>query len=187
MRGRLIYVMGPSGVGKDTLLDYARRALSGTPVLFAHRYITRAAHAGGENHIALSTEEFVWRMQRGLFALSWQSHDLYYGIGREIDTWLAHSANVVVNGSRAHCAAACAAYPGTQVVLIEASAAVLAQRLAARGRETAQQVSDRLARQPDFNVPATAQLTRIDNSGVLEAGGAALIEALLGTGEPQSV
>ena len=53
--GTLFYVVGASGAGKDSLLAYARAALGGgTPVFFAHRYITRPAEAGGENHVALS-------------------------------------------------------------------------------------------------------------------------------------
>jgi len=178
MSGRLVYVMGPSGVGKDTLLSYARRDLAGTPVLFAHRYITRAADAGGENHIALEPEEFAWREAQGLFALSWRSHGLSYAIGREIDLWLAQGATVVVNGSRAHCSVACQAYSGSLVVLIDAEAEVLARRLAGRGREDPSQMRTRLSHRPEFEVPAGSQLVRIDNSGSLAEGGRALIQVL---------
>jgi ribose 1,5-bisphosphokinase len=176
--GRLVYVMGPSGAGKDTLLGLAREQLTGGPVLFAHRYVTRPADAGGENHVALTPAEFAWRDAQGLFALAWHSHALSYGIGREIDLWLAGGATVVVNGSRAHCAAACAAYPGSWVVLVEASPEVLAERLAGRGRESVEQVKARLARQPAFEVPPGARFARIDNSGAL-ADGVAALTALL--------
>jgi len=179
MSGRLVYVMGPSGAGKDTLLAHARAHLRGAAVLFAHRYITRAADAGGENHVALQGEEFEWRESQGLFALTWHSHGLSYGIGREIDLWLSRGATVVVNGSRAHCAAACAAYPGSLVVLIEAQPEVLARRLAARGREDEAQVRARLARQPAFEMPEGAELLRIDNSGALADAAAVLTQALL--------
>ncbi len=178
MSGRLVYVMGPSGAGKDTLLAHAKAHLQGTSVLFAHRYITRAADAGGENHVALQPEEFAWRETQGLFALAWHSHGLSYGIGREIDLWLTQGATVVVNGSRAHCGAACAAYPGSLIVLIEAQPEVLAKRLAARGREDEAQVRARLARQPAFEVPDGAQLMRIDNSGALADSAAVLTLAL---------
>lgn len=184
MSGTLVYVMGPSGAGKDSLLGYARARLAGTPVLFAHRYITRAADAGSENHIALSPQEFAWRSAQGLFALEWQGHELRYGIGGEIDMWLARGATVVVNGSRAHCAVAGAAYPGMTAILIEARPEVLAQRLAARGRESAQQVRDRLARQPAFELHAGARLLRIDNSATLAEGGDALVRALAEVHQP---
>ena len=82
MPGRLFYVVGASGAGKDTLIAYARNALPvANAVVFAHRYITRPAHVGGENHIALSDAEFSVRETNGLFAMSWESNGLRYGIG----------------------------------------------------------------------------------------------------------
>ena len=55
MNDPLVYVMGPSGAGKDSVLDRARTMLSvEAPVAFAHRYITRPADIGGENHVALT-------------------------------------------------------------------------------------------------------------------------------------
>jgi hypothetical protein len=60
MSGQLIYVMGPSGAGKDSLLGFAREKVPGEPVVFAHRYITRPT-GNGENHIALTPEEFEAR------------------------------------------------------------------------------------------------------------------------------
>ena len=71
--GTLFYVVGASGAGKDSLLAYARAALGGgAPVFFAHRYITRPAEAGGENHVALSKAEFAQMQALDLFALSWE-------------------------------------------------------------------------------------------------------------------
>jgi len=178
MSGTLVYVMGPAGVGKDALLGYARVQLAGQPVLFAHRYITRAADAGGENHVALTPAEFAWRSAHDLFALEWHSHGLSYGIGREIDQYLARGATVVINGSRGYCKDAMAAYPTLRVILIEADGAVLARRLASRGRESEQQVRDRLVHQPKFEVPTGARFIAIDNSGSLAEGGDALVRAL---------
>ena len=59
MSAPFIYVMGPSGAGTDSVLARARALIpSDLPVAFAHRYITRPADAGGENHVALSEAEF---------------------------------------------------------------------------------------------------------------------------------
>lgn len=55
--GKLIWLMGPSGSGKDSLLT-ALRQQEHAQLLVAHRYITRAANAGSENHVALSEQEF---------------------------------------------------------------------------------------------------------------------------------
>ena len=51
MMGKLIWLMGPSGSGKDSLLAELRLREQ-TQLLVAHRYITRDASAGSENHIA---------------------------------------------------------------------------------------------------------------------------------------
>ncbi|HWT39010.1 MAG TPA: phosphonate metabolism protein/1,5-bisphosphokinase (PRPP-forming) PhnN [Paraburkholderia sp.] len=179
MKGRLIYVVGPSGAGKDSLLHFAREHVAGTPVVFAHRYITRET-GHNENHIALTREEFAARSAQGLFALEWSSHELHYGIGIEIDAWLERGCTVVVNGSRAYLARALKRYQHLEVVHIHAAPHILAQRLSARGRETAEQVAARLARQAPFALPDGAHLTHIDNSGSLEEAGRAFVDVLKG-------
>ena len=137
----LIYVVGPSGCGKDSLLDYARERVEVLPVAFAHRYITRAAAAGGENHVALTRTEFEVRDRAGLFALDWASHGNRYGIGVEIDTWMAAGVTVVMNGSRGYLETARARYPELVSVLITVDPSVLEERLQARGRESREEIS----------------------------------------------
>ncbi|MBU5601898.1 ribose 1,5-bisphosphokinase, partial [Citrobacter sp. S55_ASV_140] len=85
--GKLIWLMGPSGSGKDSLLAELRLQ-EPAQLLVAHRYITRAANAGNENHIALSEQEFFTRAGQNLLALSWHANGFYYGVGVEIDLWL---------------------------------------------------------------------------------------------------
>jgi len=99
--GDLVYVMGASGAGKDTLISYARNALNGSAsILFVHRYITRLPYEGGENHQYVSRDEFLQRREAGFFDICWDSHDSYYGIGIEIEAWMAARFTVDVNGSR---------------------------------------------------------------------------------------
>jgi ribose 1,5-bisphosphokinase len=180
MTGRLVYVMGPSGAGKDALLAFARQRLMGEPVLFAHRYITRPS-GHGEVHVALSVEEFAARSVLGLFALEWSSHSLRYGIGIEIDAWLARGCTVVVNGSRQYVLHALQRYPHAEVVHVQAARHILEARLGARARESAEQVVARLARRVTVALPDGVRCTTIDNSGELEAGGNLLV-ALLRSG-----
>jgi ribose 1,5-bisphosphokinase len=145
--GRLIYLVGASGAGKDSVLARMRTLLQPTDrIIVAHRYITRAADAGGENHVALSPPEFLQRRDAGCFALHWQSHGLHYGIGREVELWLALGMRVVVNGSRAHVGRLAEYCPSAEVVEIAASEPVIRHRLRARGRESEAAIEARLAR-----------------------------------------
>lgn len=158
--GTLVYVMGPSGCGKDSLMRYARRRLEGAGgIAFAHRYITRPPEAGGENHVALTEREFIARRRMGLFALHWRAHGLAYGIGIEIDKWLSRGWTVVMNGSRACYPAARRRFPKLLGVLIDASTEALETRLSARARESPDDVHARLAR--------NQQLSHIDLDGAV--------------------
>jgi ribose 1,5-bisphosphokinase len=177
--GQLYYVMGPSGAGKDSVLTWVREHGVTYGVLCAHRYITRPAYAGGENHVALSEEEFRLRERSGLFALTWQAHGLHYGIGTEVAHWLAHGADVLVNGSRGAFERACERFPALQPVLITASPQAIAERLAARGRESEEDVAARLARVDAYSVPDGSMVIR--NDGSLAEAGAALLKAICAT------
>ena len=172
--GRLIYLVGPSGAGKDSVLARLR-ALSrpADRLVVAHRYITRPAAAGGENHVALSEHEFLQRREAGCFALHWQSHGLHYGIGREIELWLAQGLSVVVNGSRAHAATLPATCPQAEVVEVTACEATIRQRLLARRREDAAAIDARLVRNRQLaHCPAAL---RIVNEGSLDQAAQTLL------------
>jgi ribose 1,5-bisphosphokinase len=184
--GNLFYVVGASGAGKDSLLGYAREKLAGdAPVLFAHRYITRPADAGGEHHMALTPAEFALRKSLGLFALDWESHGLSYGLGVEIDTWLNAGANVVMNGSRGHLPETSRRYPTNLcVVLITVDPAVLRARLVARGRESAAEIEERVARSAAFTVEHP-NLKVIRNEGLLATAGEELVALLTGIATPR--
>ena len=175
---QLIYIVGASGVGKDSLMHYARAQLNGSiPIVFAHRYITRPITEGSENHIVLTVEEFRNRKTGGLFALDWESHGLYYGIGIEIDAWLKKGFHVVVNGSRQYLPTAKEHYPDMIPIVIEADAEVIRRRLETRGREKSEEIENRIKRQPPLDI---AGLIRISNNGLLDEGGEKLTGVLRG-------
>ena len=171
VEGKLFYVIGPSGSGKDSLMRYGRERLAGDPgVVFAHRYITRPVELHGENHVALTEAEFDARLASGLFAMHWGSHELRYGIGREINLWLAKGCNVVMNGSREYLPEARRLYPALIAVLVTVSPETLAERLRARGRETEEQIVRRIERAKQFSRPG-GHLEVIENDAELHVAG----------------
>jgi ribose 1,5-bisphosphokinase len=178
MRGPLIYVMGPSGAGKDAVLERARQMLSiDDPVVFAHRYITRPAAAGGENHICLSRGEFAMRRAWGLFSFHWQAHGNDYGIGIEINAWRDAGLAVVVSGSREHFQMLGGIDEETTPVLITAPAERLQERLQKRGREDPAASAARLQRATALDV-AASNLVTIVNDGTIEEAADLLVRLL---------
>ena len=178
MNAPIVYVMGPSGAGKDSVLERARGMLSvEAPVAFAHRYITRPADVGGENHVALSRAEFALRRAHGLFAFHWQAHGNDYGIGREIEAWRAAGLTVVVSGSREHYEKIAGSDAELHPVLITAALDKLRARLSARGRETTAATASRLARSEAYTV-SDARLVTIVNDGALDAAAEAFVRLL---------
>jgi ribose 1,5-bisphosphokinase len=171
----LIYVMGPSGVGKDSVLRFARAAIKpGEKVAFAHRYITRPPDDRHENYISLTNAEFDTRRDAGLFAFDWRAYELRYAVGIETQAWREAGMTVIVSGSREHYLDGRPWPASFKPVMITADPETLARRLAQRGRETAALQSIRLARGRSLSLSDPAIVT-IDNSGPLEAAGSRLL------------
>lgn len=176
--GRLVLVVGPSGVGKDSVIDGAHAALAGRDdVVFPHRYVTRAPGLGGEAYIPVSETDFATMQARGDFALSWPAHGLHYGIPAAIDADLAAGRQVVINVSRAVIDAARRKYPGLLVVLVTASPEILRQRLTARGRETPAEIEERLSRAAAFTLSGS-DVAVLRNDGALTVSVTAFIALL---------
>ncbi|MDF2642416.1 MAG: phnN [Pseudomonas sp.] len=181
MVGRLIYLIGPSGSGKDSLLDAARETLSQRGCRIVRRVITRSAEAVGEAAQAVSVEQFETMREQGAFALSWQANGLHYGIPVEIDQWLADGHDVLINGSRAHLPQAQLRYPNLLAILLTVDHDVLRQRLLARGRESLTEVEARLDRNARFAgdlLSSNPSVLMLDNSRDLQQTVAALITLL---------
>jgi ribose 1,5-bisphosphokinase len=165
-------VVGPSGAGKDLLI---RGAMAARPDLrLVRRVITRPADAGAEDHEPATEEEFLARVARGDFALFWHAHGLSYGLPRQA---FDVPGDVIFNGSRAVLSDAARVFPGLRVIVVTAPDAVLAARLAARGRESMADIRSRLAR-GDFAMPEGLDTRTVVNDGTAEDGIARFLAAL---------
>lgn len=168
MQGRLIYLMGPSGSGKDSLIDAARPALAARGCQVARRVITRSAEAVGEAAQSVSVEQFAQLEAQGSFALSWHANGLAYGVPIIIEQWLAEGRDVLVNGSRGHLPQARARYPALLAIALDVEESVLRRRLLARGRESVEQIEARLERSRQLQTVSPGVVI-LDNSGALHA------------------
>jgi phosphonate metabolism protein PhnN/1,5-bisphosphokinase (PRPP-forming) len=173
-RGGWVFVCGPSGAGKDSVIAWARAALAADGgIVFARRVVTRASHESAE-HDEMSRAGFAQALHAGRFAWHWQAHGFGYGIDAQYRAEVARGRLVVVNGSREHVLQLA---PGqAALVLVTAPPDLLARRLRARGRDSAAAVEERLARNQDM--PGLPGAHVIVNDGEIAAAGARLRDHL---------
>ena len=139
--GRLIFVTGPSGAGKDTLIGLAQAASAGDDrIVFPQRVVTREASAH-ENNEAVSDTLFGQMLAHGNFAFQWEAHGLRYGLPSVIVDDIHAGRTVVVNVSRTIIDPARRSYANVTVVSVTAPPEVLAERVAARARPSPSQRS----------------------------------------------
>lgn len=178
MSGALILVVGPSGSGKDSLIGSAKEALKhNAQFIFPRRVITRQALASAEDHDTMTIEEFNQAEAEGAFALNWQAHGLSYGIRRDILDALAAGHRVIVNVSRGVIRAAEALGFPVIIVSILCRPELLAERIAARGRESKGDILLRLKRDAPIQYE-TAKYVEIRNETTLEEATARFIAAI---------
>lgn len=164
--GAFVAVVGGSGVGKDSILGYARERADGA--VFVKRVITRPPGPGEDCH-ELTEPEFTATDAAGRFAMSWRAHGLGYGLPASVDDVVRGGGIAVANVSRTVLAPLAERYAGFRLVRISVSPEVRAARLAARGRESAHDITGRIAR-PDPAPDVPADLEIINDGTIAEAG-----------------
>ncbi len=163
-QGLLIAVVGASGVGKDSVISGIQEAI---PTLYVvRRVITRDPELGAEVFDAVSVPEFHDLVQDGAFVVHWEAHGLHYGIPLSVKYQLNKGTDCLVNLSRDALVETNKIFPGLLVLNITAQPETLAQRLAARGRETEDDISSRLKR-ADKPLPLGLDVVHLSNDGPL--------------------
>lgn len=184
MAGRLIYLMGPSGSGKDTILQGLCR-LMGPDAYLAPRLITRPETHTERGALSVTQAEFLRLERSGGLAMSWRANGLAYGVPVNIDERLSAGCDVLLNGSRGYLPQARMRYGGLLPVLLTVDAETLRRRLVARGREGPDQIRERLSRNAGYAAltdPAGASaIMALDNSGPVEDAIQALYHYLIHT------
>jgi len=178
MTGTFFAIVGPSGAGKDTLINYAQNALTDDPrFVFPRRWITRPSDSCGENHRMIRPEQFAQMRQDGGFFLDWQAHGLSYGIPAGVTGLIAEGVSAVVNISRTAIGALCDAVEPVRIIKVTAPREVIAARLAARQRETSRDIKQRLARS-DYTLPMGVSADTVCNNGSIEQAGTRFVSLL---------
>ncbi|MEX0311540.1 MAG: phosphonate metabolism protein/1,5-bisphosphokinase (PRPP-forming) PhnN, partial [Tateyamaria sp.] len=118
MTGRLIAIVGPSGVGKDTVMEAMARA--DPRLTLVRRVITRPSTSGGEVFEGVTVPVFQAMERERAFALSWRAHDLHYGIPASVHANLAAGRDMLANLSRGVLAQARRRFAGLQIIALTA-------------------------------------------------------------------
>jgi ribose 1,5-bisphosphokinase len=176
MSGLWVFVCGPSGAGKDSVMDWAAEHLIGRPdIVFARRMVTRPSQPGSD-HDPVTPKQFARMLGSGALVWCWETHGFHYAIAAHYAAEVAAGRMVVVNGSREHVGSLDAAKQ-LRVVQIMANAEQLAARLVQRGRDTPQEVTRRLAR--NVQLPNLRADHTIVNDGKLDDAGRQLADYLV--------
>ncbi|MFZ7092462.1 phosphonate metabolism protein/1,5-bisphosphokinase (PRPP-forming) PhnN [Primorskyibacter sp. 2E233] len=165
MSGRLIAVVGPSGVGKDSVM--AGIAAAAPHIRLVRRVVTRTPDIGCEPHDTVDAKRFEAMQVAGAFCLHWGAHGLLYGIPAKVLESVRQGETHMANLSRGILKDAQAVFPALTVLNITARPEVLAKRLALRGREDRAEIQRRLAR-ASIALPDGVPAIDLPNNAALE-------------------
>ena len=178
----LVAVVGPSGAGKDTLMASARARIGPDGRFrFVRRSITRPASAGVARTTSRSAATPSSAAATRAASPCGGKRTASSTASRAISTRTSPPAAAWSPTSRAACWRKRRRDFPLLVLEITAPPAVLAARLAARGREEPEAVAARLAREAPL--PSALRVRRVVNDGSMEVGAAQMAQALLDAAE----
>ncbi|MCG7298908.1 AAA family ATPase [Brevibacterium sp. ACRRH] len=169
--GVFVAVVGPSGTGKDSIIDGVQRVLASTHAeiaddfIFTRRYITRPK-GNGEDHVEISHDDYLQKKKDGKFSLTWEAHGLSYALPCELIDYVKHGKIVVANISRGVLKELPDVFGNSLTVKVTTDESVRLERLLKRGREEADDVRKRLGR--DDPAPEADTDLVIENNGSLD-------------------
>lgn len=187
-RPAIYMTTGPSGAGKDTLLLHARAKLKqdgDVSVEFVKRAITRDADKVTDLEIPVTLEEFQIASARGDYAIEYFANHTHYAIPRAaLEAGIASKKRLVLNVSRTVIDKVLEEYGeqrGVEVYClnITASEKELKRRLLSRGRESAEEIEERIIRAKLLE-PRGSHVINIVNEASKEEGRDLVTNALTG-------
>jgi ribose 1,5-bisphosphokinase len=180
--GTLFLLVGPSGSGKGPLLHRLREKYQNDSRFhFPKRVITRAVHMPEETHIHATEEAFSNAQEGDAFMLHWHTHGHKYGIPGHALIELLNGKHVLINVSRTVVDQARSFYSPIKVIHVETGLDTSFKRLKERGRESEEEIAQRLKRH-DLSYPLGSDVVHIKDDGETEEAfqeTCAIIEDLL--------
>jgi len=148
--GLAFVVTGPSGAGKNSVIDRVMKELPG--LAFSVSYTTRPRREGeieGVDYIYVSREEFSRMIEEGEFVEHMTYLDDMYGTSRsQIERLFAEGKDVILNidveGAKTLHKTGLGKYTIVYVFLTPSSLDRLAERLGRRGTENEEEIEERL-------------------------------------------
>lgn len=145
------YIMGPSGSGKDSVIeglcDYFADQVSRPP-----RYITRILSSDdAEQHNVIAPEIFKELQDKDCFSLSWQANGYRYAYDKQWLNDLDEQKIVLLNGSREYWPDAQEKFSDLLVpIALDLDSDIQRSRLEGRARETQSEIEQRIMRSESF-------------------------------------
>lgn len=180
----LAIISGPSGVGKDTIIQTLRDRRTGSNYHFVVTCTTRARRPGeidGESYHFVSSKRFAEMRAQGELLEANQVHDRWYGTPREqVGRALGAGRDIILKIDVQGAQAVKEAVPDALLIfIVPPTMEALFQRLRSRATETADELELRqrnaaieLARQGDYDHVVVNETGQVDRT-------AAEIEALI--------
>lgn len=138
MNKKIILIVGPSGVGKDTLLKNVKNKIQAN---FVKRYITRAPDENETNYF-IQEEAFRILEKNNFFISTWTAHNNLYAIAKNS---IVEGLNII-SISRAKIKDFEKEYQKVYTINITLNKKDLKQRLEKRARESKEEIEKRLKR-----------------------------------------
>jgi ribose 1,5-bisphosphokinase len=144
---RLLYFVGPSGAGKDTLINRLRQTPHfSSEIYFVKRLVDRPAHESTLLDEYLSSSDFAKALDHQELAMHWVANEHQYGIRVSELIQAASYPISVINGSRAYAFELKNKYPHAEIIHITASELTIKDRLQNRQRENNFEIDKRIKR-----------------------------------------
>lgn len=161
MNTKIVLIVGPSGVGKDTLLRELKSRIKGD-INFVKRYITRQADENESNYY-LDDYAFELLKHNSFFISTWNAHGNLYGIAKNS---IKNGLNII-SISRSKIKDFEYFSDNVYTINITVPKNILRQRLENRGRESSSEIEKRLQR--SYKKIEANRLVEFDNSKDIES------------------